>query len=168
MRVKTGLTAKGIIGIIFAPMGFLFTVLGFLASQSMESFDTPREAGIFRAVFCGVGGIFLVLGLIFLGLELRRRMLLQRAVDGGHCVQADVLGVDLQTNVNVNGRNPRVVECAWTDDAGTVHIYRSRLLYTDVTGLLKSTKVPVYMDPYRPEIGYVDVDAILPEIKVHS
>ena len=61
-----------------------------------------------------------------------------------------------------------LIEAAWTDPNGVVHVYRSRYLKTDVTKLLKSDTVPVYIDRYNENIGFVDIDAVLPEIRIHN
>jgi len=61
-----------------------------------------------------------------------------------------------------------VVECHYTDPfTGIAHVYFSRYLYTDVTDLLKSDVVPVYIDRMDDRVGFVDIDAVLPEIRVH-
>ena len=73
----------------------------------------------------------------------------------------------LQKNVNTVSGVPRMLECAYTDPSGVVHVYRSRYLYTDISKLLKSDTVPVYIDRYNEDIGFVDVDAVLPEIRIH-
>ena len=118
-------------------------------------------------MFCGIGGLFLLLGLGFLVVDIRRRYLLRRAYNGGNCVEAKILGVVTQRNVNMAYGQPRMIEAAWTDSNGVVHVYRSRYLKTDVTKLLKSDTVPVYIDRYNENIGFVDIDAILPEIRIH-
>ena len=66
-----GWTAFGLIGSIFAPIGLLFVVLGVALGRNPNvGWRTPNDSVIFTAVFCGVGGIFLVLGLAFLALDL--------------------------------------------------------------------------------------------------
>ena len=153
-KKKYGWTALGIVGFIFAPIGLLFTVLGAVIGRSPSvAWQGPE--------------LFLLLGLLFLFLEFRRRRLLRRAYEGGNRVDAKILTVAEQRNVNVNGRSPRVVECAWTAPSGVVHVYRSRYLYTDVTKLLETETVPVYIDRDDENIGFVDIDAVLPEIRVH-
>ena len=168
MRKKMGWTVYGILGFIFAPMDFLFLMIGLLVGRSgnvrWEGSDDPV---IFTAVFCGIGGLFLLLGLGFLAVDLRRRYLLRRAYDGGNCVDAQILGVVTQRNVNMPYGQPRMLEAAWTDPNGVVHVYHSRYLSFDVTKLLKSDTVPVYIDRYDENIGFVDIDAILPEIRIH-
>ena len=169
MRRKMGWSAKGIIGFIFAPMGLLFVVLGSILWQSKSvSWKHPDDPVVFLAVFGGIGGLFLIMGLAFLAADLYRRHLLQRAYDGGNCVEAEIIGVRTQNNVNMVNGHPCVVECVWTDSSGVVHVYRSRYLYIDVTSLLKSKTVPVYIDRYNESIGFVDIDAVLPEIRIHS
>ena len=169
MRKKMGWTVYGILGFIFAPMGFLFLMIGLVVGQSRNiRWDGNGDPAIFTAVFCGIGGLFLLLGLGFLAVDIRRRYLLRRAYEGGNCVDAQILGVVTQRNVNMPYGQPRMIEAAWTDPNGVVHIFRSRYLKTDVTKLLKSDTVPVYIDRYNENIGFVDIDAVLPEIRIHN
>ncbi len=168
MRKKYGWTVWGVIGFIFAPIGLLFTVLGILLGRSETvRWKTPRDPGIFLAVFGGIGGLFLLLGLGFLLADIRRRYLLRRAYEGGERVDAEIIGMVIQRNVNMVNGSPRMLECAWTDASGVVHVYRSRYLYTDVTKFLTSKTVPVYIDRFNENIGFVDIDAVLPEIRIH-
>lgn len=169
MRKKMGWTVFGILGFIFTPMGLLFVTLGLTLWQSKSvAWKHPDDPVVFISVFGGVGGLFLILGLVFLAVDLRRRYLLRRAYDSGNCVNAKILGVNEQKNVNMVNGHPRVLECAWTDDSGVVHIYRSRYLYINVEKLLKSDTVPVYIDRYNENVGFVDIDAVLPEIRIHG
>jgi len=168
MSKKMGWTAYGIIGFIFSPIGFLFLVIGLLVGQAGTiHWKGNGDPELFIAVFCGIGGLFLLLGLCFLAVDVRRRHLLRRAYEGGNCVDAQILGVVTERNVNMTYGQPRMIEAAWTDPNGVVHVYRSRYLRTDVTKLLKSDTVPVYIDRYNENIGFVDVDAVLPEIRIH-
>lgn len=168
MKKKYGWTALGIVGFIFAPIGLLFTVLGILLGRSENvRWQSSKDPAVFLAVFVSVGGLFLLLGICFLLADIRRRYLLRRAYEGGNCVEAEILGMVTQRNVNMVNGSPRMLECAWTDASGVVHVYRSRYLYTDVTKFLKSKTVPVYIDRFNENIGFVDVDAVLPEIRIH-
>ena len=169
MHRKMGWTVKGIVGLIFAPMGLLFVIIGWIVGKSLNvSWESANDPVAFQYVFCGIGGLFLLIGIALLAADLWRRHLLQRAYDGGNCVEAEIIGINAQNNVNMNGRHPHVVEAAYTDPSGIVHVYRSRYLYTDVTKLLKSKTVPVYIDRFNENVGFVDIDVVLPEIRIHS
>ena len=169
MRRKMGWTVYGILGFVFALMGLLFIAIGLAASLSDRiRWEGNGDPAVFTAVFCGVGWFVLLLGGGFLFVDLRRRHRLRRAYEGGNCVEAQISGVTAQRNVSMPYGQPRVVEAAWTDPNGVVHIYHSRYLKADVTKLLKSDTVPVYIDRLDENIGFVDIDAILPEIRIHS
>ena len=168
MRKKMGWTAFGIIGMIFSPMGFLFLMMELIIGRSESiRWEGNGDPAVFTAVFCGIGGLFLLLGLGFLAVDIRRRYLLRRAYEGGNRVDAQILGVVTQRNVNTTYGSPRMLQAAWTDPNGIVHVYHSRYLNMDVTSLLTSDTVPVYIDRYKENIGFVDIDAILPEIRIH-
>ena len=168
MKKKFGWTVYGFLGFVFAPMGALFIALGLGLWQAKSArFNGPEERVIFLAVFAGMGGIFLLLGLIFLFTDLRRRYLLRRAYNEGNCVEAQILGTVEQRNVPMVQGCPRMIEAAWTNADGVVHVYRSRYLYTNVQKLLTSDTVPVYIDRYNENVGFVDIDAVLPDIRIH-
>lgn len=169
MKKKMGWTVYGIIGFIFTPMGLLFLLLGLLiGTNKAMTWKDPEDPVIFLSVFGGIGSIFLILGLVFLYLDLRRRFLLRRAYACGNCVEAKILGMVEQRNMNMINGAPRMLEAAWTDGNGVVHVYRSRYLYTNVAKLLTAETVPVYIDRYNESIGFVDIDAVLPEIRIHG
>ena len=169
MRKKMGWTAKGIVGWTLLPIGLIFVPIALVFWQSGAiPWEHPDDPIVFLATFGGLGGMFLLLGLILLGADIRRRYLLRRAYYGGYCVNAEIIGITEQRNVNLSNGHPRVVECAYTDDSGVVHVYRSRYLFTDVTKMLQSATVPVYIDRDHDKVGFVDIDAVLPEIRIHS
>ena len=168
MKKKFGWTGAGLCGLIFASIGAIFLPVGWVVSRIPAS-QWEGEGGpeLFRYVFCGIGALFLVIGLGLVLVDVRRRYLLRRAYNMGNCVEAEILGMETNRHMDVNGRNPSVVECAYTDASGVVHIYRSRYLYMNVRPLLKAKTVPVYIDRDNENIGFVDIDAVLPEIKIH-
>ena len=167
MKKKMSWTAKGSIGFVFTPIGALFVLIAFLVRALKPEWNDPVGSVVFQSVFGGLGLIFLFLGLIFLGMDLHRRALLRRAYYSGNCVEAEVIRSVPQTDVSTYKGQPFVVDCAYTDPSGVVHIYRSRYLYTDVTKLLTAKTVPVYIDRDNEDIGFVDIDAVLPEIRIH-
>ena len=167
-RKKYGWTVKGIIGMIFSPMGLFFLVMGILFWYYKVGTD-PEDPQIFLYVFGGMGAAFLLVGLGLLLADIHHRAQLRRAYEGGYYVMAKIAGTNTQKNVNMNGRNPVIVECHYTDPStGVAHVYYSRYLYTHVADLLQSDQVPVYIDRMNDKVGFVDIDVVLPEIKVHT
>ena len=124
----------------------------------------PRYGGsgaVLRYTFTGVGMLFLLLGSGFLFTDLRRRHRLRRAYLGGNCVDARIISVREIPNVRVNGRNPFIIECSYTDTYGEEHRYQSRYLYSLPREDLAGRTVPVYIDRMNENTGFVDVDSIL-------
>ncbi len=164
---KYGWTVKGILGMIFSPMGLLFLTLG-VCLWHFKAGEDPQDPLIFLCVFGGIGAVFLLTGLGLLLAELYRRAQLRRAYEGGYYVMAKIAGVTAQNQVRVNGSSPLMLECHYRDpDTGVVHVYYSRYLYVDVTDMLQSDQVPVYIDRMNDRVGFVDVDAVLPKIEIH-
>ena len=159
-KKKFGWTVWGIIGLIFAPIGFIHLTIGLVAG-SFQSFQVSGDPVIFTSVFTGMGTLFLVLGLGFIGYDLLRRHRLRQAYDGGNAVEARIRAIREIQNVNMNGRHPAVIECSYIDPYGEEHIYRSRYIYSRLTEDLIGRTVPVYIDRMNDKIGFVDVDSVL-------
>ena len=168
--VKVGWRDVGIVGMVFAPIGLIFTVLGVVLWQAGAGKD-PEDPLLFLCIFGGMGVVFLLMGLGMIMADMGRRRAAQRAVDIGTLVMADVMGVSPVGNVTThNGNHPWVVECRYQDpDTGVVHVLRSRYLNFNPTGLIEGKQVPVYVDRDGGKYGYyVDIDAVLPQVEIHG
>ena len=165
---KFGWTAKGIVGLIFAPLGLFFLVLGVVLWQCRAGHQ-PEDPDTFLYVFGGEGLLFLAVGGGLLYADVKNRRIMRRAYEDGHCVMAQIAGVQVRTNVNTAKGHPRVVECHYTDpDTGVTHILFSRYLNFDPTGMFTSMEVPVYVDRETDKPVFVDIDAVLPPTEVHG
>ncbi len=163
---KYGWTEKGIVGMIFAPLGLVFLIVGALVTRlgAVE----PNERLAFLICFVGVGAVFFLVGLILLGLELNRRARQRAAFEGGRYVMGRIVGSRIHTQVNLFGTHPVSYEVHYADpDTGVVHVYFSRYLYINADDLLASDEVPVYIDRSDSQVGFVDIDAVLPKVEVH-
>ncbi len=160
-KPKYACSALDIIGMIFAPLGLVFLLLGI-------GLRAGTGEGLFLMVFGGIGGIFLLVGILFLLLMLQRIRMHQQLFAQGHYVMATVTSVMPNYNVRVNGRVPYIAECSYTDpDSGVLHLFQSRNIYFDPTAILMDAQVPVYVDQGNYRHYYVDVDAVLPEVQRH-
>ena len=159
---KLGWTAKGIVGMIFLPLGLLFLAAGYFLLHAGAVYS-PGAALAFRIVFYGEGFAFAGIGAVLLLLDIHRRKCIQFALDRGNYVTATAAAVSRVTSVRVRHEHPWVLECHYTESAtGKLHVYKSRYLYSDPSGLI-GREVRVYVDDYYEKYYYVDVDGIQPK-----
>jgi uncharacterized membrane protein len=162
---KYGWTEKGIVGVIFIPIGLIFLVVGAIVTRT-EAVE-PDQRLAFLISFVGVGAVLFCVGMVLLMVDILRRKRQKAAYEGGHFVMGKIAGIRTITQVNLPSGHPVVVEVHYTDpDTGTVHVYYSRYLYVNVGDMLAGEVVPVYLDR-DSGVGFVDIDAVLPKIEVH-
>lgn len=167
MQPKIRMTEKVLVGAIFAAVGAFFLALG-LPIGLLAFAGDPIGQAMFLMMFCGIGGLFLVMGLFFLRSEVKRRRNLQELVDHNQYVMADIVGVQAQNSGSGGRAYGYRVECHYRDPGtDAMHVYFSRVLNFDPTDMITSRQVRVYVDPYDENCFLVDVDAVLPEMKIH-
>lgn len=144
-------------------LGILFTVLGILlvaAGGTLALLVAPL-----LGLVALPGGIFLVLGLAFLGTIARIRRDRTWLQENGRIIEADILGVQYDTRVRVNGRCPLVLQCQAVNPAdGKVYVFESDSLWFDPTPFLENRdKMPVLIDPDNYHRYQVLTEDVLPE-----
>ena len=133
--------------------------------------DEPEEAHIrgFSSLWLGVavlGGLGLAFcgigGGILLGVragEKKKHYLMAY----GNAIETEVQGVDRNTDVEINGRNPWRISSQWLDPgSNTVRIFHSENLWFDPSKFMKRKKVTVLLDPNNPKRYHMDI-SFLPE-----
>ncbi len=169
-KPKFSLSATDIVGLIFAPLGLVFIIIGAVVTAAGESgrVQVDGDPKLFLAIFGVIGALFFILGGIFLAFMIRRRKIHDRLFSQGHYIMAQVTSVLPNYNVRVNGRCPYVAECSYTDpNTGILHLFRSRNIYFDPTAIAMDAMVPVYVDTDNFRHYYVDIDSVLPEVQRH-
>ena len=168
-KVKMGLSAMMIVAITFTILGATFLPIGIIAGMGLMRID--GEFIVFVAVFSGVGSIFLVLGIVFLILEMRKRNRCNHLLAEGYYVYAEVLDVNKNFNVQYGKHgHPYIVKCGYTDENGTLHVFKSRNIRQYPGNNLLGQQVRVYLD--RNDYNnyknyYMDIDEILPRVIEH-
>ena len=146
MSKRYGWSVWGIIGFVFMPVSLVLLVTGSVAAAAGFG-ETSR---IILYSFSLIGGVFLLMGIGFLTIDLRRRHLWRNAYNGGYEVKAAVTGIRTVYNVNMNGNHPVVLECEYEGK-----IYHSRYLYRNIPEI--GSEVSVYIDRMDDRIGYLDI-----------
>ena len=162
-KAKTGISALLIAGIIFTCMGAIYLAVGIC----FHFFAVNEISLIFLYAFGGLGMLFFILGVIFLTLEIRKRLRFNRLLQSGNYITAEISEINLNYSVRINGRHPYVVVCRYQDMMGTIHLFKSRNLSFDPGTLFQGQTVKIYVDGEDFKHYYMDIDEVLPKIIQH-
>lgn len=162
-KVKRGFTSLILAGIIFSFVGIMFILVGsIIPAKSIEG-----DVRAFLAIFCGLGAVLLVAGIICLCYEIGKGIRCNRLINAGQYIMAEISEITMNYTISVNGRNPYIIICRYQDRYGNIHMFRSRDLYYDPAPLLKDQMVKVYVDGEDFKHYYMDVDEVLPKVIRH-
>ena len=168
-KARMGMSAMMIVAITFIIVGSAFLPIGLFAGMGLMSIDGGFI--LFVVMFGGMGCLFLALGIVFLVLEIKKRNLSKRLLTEGYYIYAEVLEVNQNFNVQYgNHGHPYIIRCGYTDETGTLHVFKSRNIIGYPGNNLIGQQVRVYLDRndynnYRNY--YVDIDEILPNVVEH-
>lgn len=159
-KAKSGLTELLLAGIIFIGVGIVFLPIGILVTaQNIEG-----NPIVFKAVFCGMGALLLIVGVICLSLEISNRVRYNRMINSNQFIMAEITEITMNYALRVNGQHPYIVIGRYRDMYGNIHIFRSRNLNFDPTPLLTDQMVRVYVEGENFKHYYMDIDSVLPEV----
>lgn len=116
-------------------------------------------------LFAAVGFVFFLVGVGMMAALSRTRKLRRWLAENGRTIQADIVGVQYDTRVRVNGRCPLVLQCQAVNPAdGKVYVFESDSLWFDPTPFLDGqTTMPVLVDPDDYHRYQMLTAGILPE-----
>ena len=161
MKIKSlTITEAGIVGALAAPAGTLL-----LAADLAFFFCRTPSAPKQPYMLLGMAGLMLLLtGVCLLLLEVRHRRITDTCIRSGKRVMATITGIKKYPCCGIHCDYPYAVTCAWTDPANQkTHVFTSRPLKSDPSGVLTSGEVPVYLDPDHGKRACVDLSAVLPD-----
>ena len=135
--------------------------------------DKPHKARIkgFMSLWLGstiLGGMGLIFaaiggGIFFASVSGRRKKNYLMAY--GNAIQTDLQGVDLNTSLEINGRNPWRISSQWLDPlTNKMRVFHSENLWFDPTEFVTARQVTVLLDPKNPKRYHMDV-SFLPEME---
>ncbi len=161
-KVKFGVNVLLILGIVFSAIGGIYVVIALGVAFSGASQAEPG----FPLIFGGIGGVFLVLGLVFLGVELGKRRKIRAMVLSGHYVWGTIVSIDWDTHVRINGRNPQVAVAQYCHGSKQ-HYFTSRHLPRYCSDTLIGQKVRIYCQAPDFSCYYVDLEPLLANHILH-
>lgn len=144
-------------------LGVFFFVLG-LAMLAPGLYLVWRF-GLALIVMPLCGTVFFATGAGFL-LRLRTQKAADRKLrETGSRIEADIIGVQWNTTVRLNGACPLEIQCQAVNPAdGKVYVFRSKSVWFDPTPFLENRKtLPVWVDGDNWRRYTVDTDGVLPE-----
>lgn len=142
------------------------------AVQVLYDPSVPQRAKIDTFMSVWFGNLLLcVMGLLFSGIGggmLYAAVLQVRKVEWlkqfGQPVQADLIGAEHNTSLEINGVHPYVVAAQWLNPmSGQVHVFRSENLRYDPTPYLTQKTLQVLIDPQNPKRYWMDL-SFLPAV----
>lgn len=145
-------------------LGIVFTVMGlFIGTLAATLVLMLREPLLGLVAVPGI--LFFVLGLAFLAAVSRRRRDCAWLAENGRRIEADIIGVQYDTRVRLNGRCPLVIQCQAVNPAnGKVYVFESDGIWFDPEPFLgERTTLPVLVDPDDYHRYQIVTEGILPE-----
>ena len=117
-----------------------------------------------QLILAGVVVVFFLIGggtILFMLLKKRRDKYLKKY---GIPIETDSLRVELNTNLEVNGRHPFRVLTQWKNPVtNDVHIFHSNNIWFDPSKYIEGTKIIVYIERNNPKKYYLDL-SFLPKV----
>lgn len=111
-----------------------------------------------------LGGIFFAIGAIAEFIRIRRVKQIATLKAQGITLEAQYQGVELNDNLEVNGRNPFRIVCQWLDpQTNQVHLFYSENLWYNPEPYINQTIFKVLVQPSNFKIHYIDT-SFLPKL----
>lgn len=153
-KAKLGWSALRIIGLIYTPLGAVF-----LIAAGVIVFFAPDMMPLWLT-FSLLGGVFFLLGVVFLAVEQHKKKKMDALLEAGRFVWAQVEDCLCNYSVRINSRHPYQLIAVYTDGRGTRHVFKSQSLMIPAPRSLVGQSVRVYTDGDFKNY-YVDAQPLL-------
>jgi len=156
-----------VIGIVFSILGGVFLALSLMIALLGLHLQENVLFFLVLLPFLIVGGVFFTIGQVFLARIRKKRREKEELLAMGNCISAEIVGVERNTMIRINGRCPYRVRCRYHAPDGTVHEFQSADIDYDPTGLFLRDTVDVYIDRYDMDRYHVDLERVLMPLVRH-
>ena len=159
-KVRLGFTAIDILSAVFTALGGGFLLLGVCLLIFSRQW-------VLALPFLTVGPVFLLVGIPFFLRSHQKRKGAQQALDEGRYFFAEIVDVQMDYSVRVNGRCPSYVVAQMTDPYGKVHVFKSRNFQKTAVPDFIGQQVKVYAVQGDLSCYYMDIDPLLSQVVEH-
>lgn len=144
-------------------IGVIYAGIGglFLVMGIVFTVTLPRDVIMLGLIFAGVGLIFFVLGLVFLGYQIKKKRLADEMLSSGRYIWGEVTDCVENRMVKINHRHPCYLQLRYTDMMGQPHYFRSRDLRIAPDDRLIGRQVRVYYRDNSFREYYVDAEELV-------
>ncbi len=162
-----------LVGGIFLLVGAIFAGITVWMLGNMEFLYThgTGDVRILPYIFGLLGLLLLVVSAILLVHVYRIGKVQKQLLEGGKYITATISGVSADYQVRINRAPTYKVECDYHDPrTGVLHKFHSKNLRYHPGSFLVGKNVRVYVtdkNDYEYKNYFVDIDPLLPEIKIH-
>ncbi|PZW63624.1 uncharacterized protein DUF3592 [Pseudomonas sp. URMO17WK12:I1] len=126
--------------------------------------DSFEQNWIGSLILGGIGAVFLALGLLFVLPPLLGKRRAAELLATGTPVQAEVVDVELNGGLTINGQSPYRIVAQWLNpQTNKLHVFRSENLWFDPGPYISESLVTVMIDPANPKRYSMDT-RFLPEL----
>lgn len=123
-----------------------------------------KSLDLLYLILPGIGSVFLLIGVIGLGVLSHKKNKEKDLRENGELVYATYLETIINRNVMVNGRNPYNVIVQWNNpEDGKKYLLKSKNIYFNPERLIEERNIrmfPVYINPNKKKQYFVDVDIL--------
>jgi len=126
--------------------------------------DSFEQNWIGSLILGGIGAVFLALGLLFVLPPLFAKRRAAELLVTGTPVQAEVVDVELNGGLTINGQSPYRIVAQWLNpQTNKLHVFRSENLWFDPGPYISESLITVMIDPANPKRYSMDT-RFLPEL----
>lgn len=134
--------------------------------------DVWTDSNVGIIIFTAIGGLFFVLGIIFLVSAIIKGRKIKLLKQNGEALTGTIINVCMNTNVRINNRHPYKAECKVISPYdGEEYLYSSENINSDISHFVGMT-VTVFVDKNDKSKYYVDMDELMEryneENKIHD
>ena len=123
-----------------------------------------KSLDLLYLILPGIGSIFLLIGMIGLGVLSHKKKKEKNLRENGELVYATYSETILNVNVRVNGRYPYNIIVEWNNpEDGKKYLLKSKNIYFNPEMLIEERNIktfPVYINPNNKKQYFVDVDIL--------